>query len=251
QKTFRRGQEQAEPHIEETLRAAEQHVRAGGGAFSGSDEGESPTAIFVIAAVPLSTSSNDQLVLVIAREFPPELTQRAATISAQHVNFHSMLGKIRRIKAIYILLLAAVTLLLIFSASWLALYVARGITIPIQALAEATDRIAKGDFGRPVEVVAEDELAVLVKSFNQMAAMLSENRERLEHAAEDLSRINLALDNRRRYIETVLESLSTGVISTDENAGIATINRAALWMLGLMDKPQIGTPIGQAVVGTQ
>ena len=251
QKTFRRGQEQIEPHIEETLRAAEQHVRAGGGAFSGSDEGESPTAIFVIAAVPLSTSSNDQLVLVIAREFPPELTQRAATISAQHVNFHSMLGKIRRIKAIYILLLAAVTLLLIFSASWLALYVARGITIPIQALAEATDRIAKGDFGRPVEVVAEDELAVLVKSFNQMAAMLSENRERLEHAAEDLSRINLALDNRRRYIETVLESLSTGVISTDENAGIATINRSALWMLGLADRPENATPIDRVVQGPQ
>jgi nitrogen fixation/metabolism regulation signal transduction histidine kinase len=71
-------------------------------------------------------------------------------------------------------------------------------------LAEATDRVAKGDFGRPVEVVAEDELAVLVKSFNEMAAMLAENRERLEHAADDLSRINLTLDNRRRYIETVL-----------------------------------------------
>ena len=252
QKTFfRRGEKRIEPHIEETLRAAEHQVRAGGNAFSGSDEGESPTAIFVIAAIPLSTASNDQQVLVIAREFPPELTQRAATISEQHQNFHSMLGKIKRIKAIYILLLAAVTLLLIFSASWLALYVARGITIPIQALAEATDRIAKGDFGRPVEVVAEDELAVLVKSFNQMAAMLSENRERLELAAEDLSRINLALDNRRRYIETVLESLSTGVISTDENAGIATINRSALWMLGLDDRPQNATPIDRVVHGPQ
>ena len=162
-----------------------------------------------------------------------------------------MLGKIKRIKAIYIMLLAAVTLLLIFSASWLALYVARGITIPIQALAEATDRVARGDFGHPVEVVAEDELAVLVKSFNQMAAMLAENRERLEHAADDLSRINLALDNRRRYIETVLESLSTGVISTDENAGIATINRSALWMLGLKDKPEEHTPIDRVVQGPQ
>jgi PAS domain S-box-containing protein len=141
--------------------------------------------------------------------------------------------------------------LLIFSASWLALYVARGITVPIQALAEATDRVAQGDFGRPVEVVAEDELAVLVKSFNQMAAMLAENRERLEHAAEDLSRINLALDNRRRYIETVLESLSTGVIATDENACIATINRSALWMLGIKDKPAERTPIDQMVEGPQ
>src|SRR6266705_4400538 len=250
-KTVHRGEKQIEADIEETLTAAERQVRAGAESFSGSDEGDSPTAIFVIAAVRLSDRANDPQVLIVAREFPPELTERAATISSQHENFHSMLGKIKRIKAIYILLLAAVTLLLIFSASWLALYVARGITVPIQALAEATDRVARGDFVHPVEVVAEDELAVLVKSFNQMAAMLAENRERLEHAAEDLSRINLALDNRRRYIETVLESLSTGVISTDENAGIATINRSALWMLGLKDKPDIGTPINRVVDGPQ
>jgi PAS domain S-box-containing protein len=248
QRTFERGEKPVEPDIEETLDAAAEQMRAGVDSFSGRDEGDSPSAIFVIAAVRLP-SSNGPRALVVAREFPPELTQRAATITEQHENFHSLLGKIKRIKAIYILLLAAVTLLLIFSASWLALYVARGITIPIQALAEATDRIAKGDFDQPVEIVAEDELAVLVKSFNQMAAMLAENRERLERAADDLSRINLTLDNRRRYIETVLESLSTGVISTDENACIATINRSALWILGLKDKPEIRTPINQAVEG--
>ncbi len=250
-KTIQRGEKQIERDIDETLNAAERQIRAGAESFSGSDEGDSPTAIFVIAAVRLSSGASDPQVLLVAREFPPELTRRAATISEQHENFHSMLGKIKRIKAIYILLLAAVTLLLIFSASWLALYVARGITVPIQALAEATDRVARGDFEHPVEVVAEDELAVLVKSFNQMAAMLAENRERLEHAADDLSRINLTLDNRRRYIETVLESLSTGVISTDENAGIATINRSALWMLGLKDKPEDGTPIDRVVEGPQ
>src|SRR6185295_9291500 len=91
----------------------------------------------------------------------------------------------------------------------------------------------------------------LVKSFNQMAAQLAENRERLERAAEDLSRSNLALDNRRRYIETVLESLSTGVISTDEGMGIATINAAALFMLGLRNKPEFGTPINTLSGGEQ
>lgn len=247
-RTFQRGEKAVQPDIEETLSAAEQQILAGSDTFTGRDEGDSPSAVFVIAAVRLP-QSNLARAIVVAREFPPELTERAATISEQHENFHSLLGKIKRIKAIYILLLAAVTLLLIFSASWLALYVARGITIPIQALAEATDRVAKGDFARPVETVAEDELAVLVKSFNQMAAMLAENRERLERAAADLSRINLTLDNRRRYIETVLESLSTGVISTDENAGIATINRSALWMLGLKEKPEIGVPIDRVIEG--
>jgi len=249
--TIERGEKRVEPDIEETLEAAEQQIHSGVDSFSGSDEGDSPSAVFIIAGVRIPIAAGQPRGLIIAREFPPELTERAATISEQHENFHSLLGKIKRIKAIYILLLAAVTLLLIFSASWLALYVARGITVPIQALAEATDRVAHGDFARPVEVVADDELAVLVKSFNQMAALLAENRERLERAAEDLSRINLALDNRRRYIETVLESLSTGVISTDENAAIATINRSALWMLSLKDKPEIGTPIDRIAEGPQ
>jgi two-component system nitrogen regulation sensor histidine kinase NtrY len=129
--------------------------------------------------------------------------------------------------------------------------VARNITVPIQALAEATDRVAHGDFSHKVDVLADDELAVLVRSFNQMSAQLAENRERLERAAEDLRRTNLALDDRRRYIETVLESLSTGVISTDDAMGIATINAAALAILGLPDKPPLGTPISRIIDGQQ
>jgi len=249
--TIDRGERQVEGDIEETLDAAEQQLRTTGEAFTGRDDGDSPTAIYVIAGVRLTDSPGDPRLFMIAREFPPELTERAANITSQHENFHSLLGKLKRIKAIYILLLAAVTLLLLFSATWLALYVARGITIPIQALAEATDRVARGDFTHPVEVVAEDELAVLVRSFNQMSAMLAENREHLERAADDLSRTNLALDDRRRYIETVLESLSTGVISTDENNGVATINRAALFMLGLAQRPASGTPIAQLTGGPE
>ncbi|HET9533384.1 MAG TPA: ATP-binding protein [Blastocatellia bacterium] len=213
--------------------------------------GESPNPIYVIAAARVSDVESDRRLLIVAREFPPELTRLAASIDEQHENFHSLLGKIKRIKAIYILLLAAVALLLIFAASWLALHVARGITVPIQALAEATDRVAHDDFAQPVDVIAEDELAVLVNSFNQMSAQLAENRERLVAAAEDLHRTNEALDNRRRYIETVLESLSTGVISTDDTTGIATINRAALYMLGLKEKPPIGTLISEVIGGEQ
>jgi len=249
--TIERDDRRVEQDIEETLDAAEQQVQTSAEAFTGRDEGDTPSAIYVIAGVRLTDAPGDPRLFTIAREFPTELTERAANITSQHENFHSLLGKLKRIKAIYILLLAAVTLLLIFSASWLALYVARGITVPIQALAEATDRVARGDFAHPVEVMAEDELAVLVKSFNQMSAMLAENRERLERAAGELTRTNLALDDRRRYIETVLESLSTGVISTDEKAGVATINRSAQFMLGLDQRPATGTPIAQLTHGPE
>jgi two-component system nitrogen regulation sensor histidine kinase NtrY len=235
--------------IEETLTAAEQSLIAGKESFVGSDEAASPTSIYLIAAIPVAQSPQGKRLLVLAQEYPQELTERTLHISEQHERFHSLLGKIKRIKSIYILLLAAVTLLLIFSATWLALYVARGITVPIQALAEATDRIARGDFSRPVEVVADDELAVLVNSFNDMSGMLAENRHRLVRAADDLTRTNLALEDRRRYIETVLESLSTGVVSVDSNLGIAFVNRSALWMLGLNEKPALGTPIVDLIPG--
>ncbi|HEY7546217.1 MAG TPA: HAMP domain-containing protein, partial [Blastocatellia bacterium] len=214
--------------------------------FAGQVKTSDSNSIFILAAIRMT----DADALVVARQFPDDLTRLADSINEQHANFHNLLGKIKRIKTTYVLLLAAVTLLLIFAASWLALHVARSITIPIQALAEATQKVARGDFTHRVDVQAQDELVALISSFNQMAAQLQENRLSLERAAEDLSRTNLALDDRRRYIETVLESLSTGVISTDEKNRIATINRAAIDMLGLTSKPDLGAPINQ-VIGEQ
>ena len=109
--------------------------------------------------------------------------------------------------------LGLLTFLLIFASSWTAFYVAKGLTRPIKSLAEGADEIAKGNFGHRVEVAAEDELALLVASFNEMSAKLEEN------AAE--------LRQRRKYIETVLQTLSTGVISFDSENRITTINKAA------------------------
>jgi PAS domain S-box-containing protein len=249
--TIEAGDKPVEQDIQETLDTAEQHSLTDAAPFTGSDEGDSPSVIYVIAGIRVTHVGHQPRLLIIAREFPPELTTRVANINEQHTQFHNLKDKIKRIKTIYILQLSVVTLLLIFAASWLALYVARNITVPIQALAEATDRVAHGDFSHKVDVLADDELAVLVRSFNQMSAQLAENRERLERAAEDLRRTNLALDDRRRYIETVLESLSTGVISTDDAMGIATINAAALAILGLQDKPPIGTPLNRMIDGQQ
>jgi len=207
------------------------------------DEFDDTKEIYFLSGMRFSNAPEENRLMIVARKFPPEISPRLANISEQHNNFYALKDKVRRIKATYMLLLAAVALLLIFSASWLALYVARGITVPIQSLAEATERIAQGDFEHPVNTLAEDELAALVTSFNQMARTIAENRRQLERAAEELQQTNQALDDRRRYIETVLESLSTGVISLDAKAGVATINDAAITILGLKEKPEIGKPI--------
>jgi len=129
--------------------------------------------------------------------------------------------------------LGILTFLLIFASSWAAIYIARGLTVPLKALAEGADEIARGKLGHQVEVFAEDELALLVASFNQMSAKLQEN------SAE--------LSERRRYIETVLQSLSTGVISFDAQNKVTTINKAAIQILKLEDADFTGFELSKFV----
>ncbi len=144
----------------------------------------------------------------------------------QSVNqlFNDALAELDRLKAeqftvrqIGFLTLGVLTFLLIFASSWTAFYIARGLTVPIKALAEGAEKIAQGDVGSRVEVPAEDELELLVFSFNQMSARLEANQAELTE--------------RRRYIETILLSLPTGVISLDAGGKITTINPSAKGIL--------------------
>jgi len=138
--------------------------------------------------------------------------------------FNSALVELDRLKdeqftvrQIGFLTLGVLTFLLIFASSWTAFYIARGLTVPIKALAEGAERIAQGDVGSRVEVPAEDELELLILSFNQMASKLEANQTELTE--------------RRRYIETILLSLPTGVISLDAEGKITTINPSARGIL--------------------
>lgn len=125
------------------------------------------------------------------------------------------------VRQVGFLTLGVLTFLLIFASSWTAFYIARGLTVPIKALAVGADEIAQGNLAYRVDVFAEDELALLVSTFNQMSAKLEENSTELNEG--------------RRYIETVLQSLPTGVISFDSDGRVSTINRAAINILKLED----------------
>ncbi|HVG06727.1 MAG TPA: ATP-binding protein [Thermoanaerobaculia bacterium] len=90
------------------------------------------------------------------------------------------------LRASHILLFIMVTLLVLLGASWAGLYLARRVTVPIQALAEGTRAISGGDLGHRVDVEADDELGVLVDSFNRMTAELASNKEALERSNREL-----------------------------------------------------------------
>lgn len=133
-----------------------------------------------------------------------------------------------------------ITLLILFSAIWLGFYMARGITVPIQQLAEGTRRITEGDLDFKIGARATDEIAILVDSFNTMTRELNESRLNIQHAHEDLTRTNIELDRRRNYIETILDSIGAGVISIDKKGRITTFNKAAEKILDLKSENIFG-----------
>ncbi|MGA2525317.1 MAG: ATP-binding protein [Smithellaceae bacterium] len=131
------------------------------------------------------------------------------------------------IKFNYLITLSIVTLVIIFLATWFGLTLASGITGPIQDLVQATNKITQGDLDIQIDIEADDEIGMLVKSFNQMTKDLKKSKNGLEEA-------NLSLEQRRKYMEAVLRNVSAGIISMDGNGIITTINHAAEKMFDLV-----------------
>jgi two-component system nitrogen regulation sensor histidine kinase NtrY len=130
------------------------------------------------------------------------------------------------IKGSYILSFLIITLLIIFSATWFGFYIAKGITVPIQKLAEATHALAQGNLDFRIDVKARDEIGVLVRSFNKMTEDLKSSKTKLEKS-------NAELDRRRAYIETILDNITTGVFSINPEGHMTTFNRAAEKILNI------------------
>src|SRR5947209_5782146 len=153
------------------------------------------------------------------------------------------------IKGIYILLFLLMTLIVVFSFTWFGLYLARGITGPIAQLAEGTREIAAGNLAYKVQARGDDEIGILVESFNRMTDDLAESKRRLEEAYLDLSDKHTELEDRRVYIETVLEAITTGVVSFDPLGRLTTINRAAARMLGVNEATAPGRLLEEVFAG--
>jgi two-component system nitrogen regulation sensor histidine kinase NtrY len=149
-------------------------------------------------------------------------------------------------RASHLLIFLMVTLLILLGSSWVGLYLARRVTVPIQALAEGTRRISGGDLEHRVSVQADDELGVLVDSFNRMTGELAHNKALLEEGNRELLASNQRLADERALIGAVLESVAAGVVSIDSEGRIFTCNSAALQMLRQRHAEVIGRPYAEA-----
>jgi two-component system, NtrC family, nitrogen regulation sensor histidine kinase NtrY len=146
------------------------------------------------------------------------------------------------IKSTYFAILSMVTLLILFSASWTGFYVAKRLSVPLEELAKGTEEVAHGNLDYEIPRLGSDELTKLIDSFNQMTRDLRQNKQHIEGNHTHLKKMNEELNHRRRYIEVLLESVQSGVISLDEHGAIWMVNPAATKLLRLPAADLIGKP---------
>jgi nitrogen fixation/metabolism regulation signal transduction histidine kinase len=137
----------------------------------------------------------------------------------------------RQIRDLYMLLLLMMTSLALFASCWLALHLSKQVTKPVEALADAMEAIASGDYAHRVKESATEELGELVRSFNHMAADLEGSRRAVEYSTVQLSEANAALEARRGELETMLETIPNGVATLDADRRIVLANRALSEMM--------------------
>src|SRR5439155_19451776 len=125
------------------------------------------------------------------------------------------------------LLVSVCWVLVLFGGTWVGFYVARGITVPIQRLAEGSETIAQGGLSVRIAVKATDEIGTLVESFNRMTGDLRASKSQLEEANISLRLSNLELDGRRAYTQAVVDTMAAGVLSIDRAGPITTFNPSA------------------------
>jgi two-component system nitrogen regulation sensor histidine kinase NtrY len=168
--------------------------------------------------------------ILVAIPLPREFAQTAHQIEASQQRYFQLSRERRQVRQQYMLLLLLLTVIVLFVTTWLALFLAKLVTRPLAALAEATEAISRGRLDYRVDVSAADEIGDLVRSFNRMAEDLEASRRQIESSSREASAANAELDQRRRQMETILESIPTGVLSLDAERRVTHANQALLRM---------------------
>lgn len=157
--------------------------------------------------------------VVVSSLVPRVLSEAALQAVRTHEEYRSLRILEQPIKNGYTISFLLITLVVIFSATWFGFYLAKGITVPIQHLGEGMREVAQGNWGYRATVTGDEEISTLVHSFNAMTA--------------ELETIHSALEERHRYIGSILANITAGVVSIDPHGTVATVNPAARAMLGL------------------
>src|SRR5947207_47840 len=165
-------------------------------------------------------------VVVVDYYVPKSIAKRAIQISQSYEQYKYLTFLKAPVKNSYLLTMLLITLVIIFAATWCGIYISKGITVPIQKLAEGTHQVAQGNWDYKIESGGDDEIGVLVNSFNQMTG--------------DLKQIKLELERRGNVVQTLLANIAAGVVAVDPSGKITTWNKAAEQILGVQAERALG-----------
>jgi nitrogen fixation/metabolism regulation signal transduction histidine kinase len=191
---------------------------------------------YIVAAAPFQGGA-----VLVAMPLPPRFAETARQIQESQQRYIELAAKRKLFRRTYIGFLLLLTVVVLFASTWLALLLSKLVNRPVAALAAGTEAISKGQLDYRVDIRATDELAELVQSFNSMAEQLESSRHQIEASSRDLGTANEALEGRRQYIETVLESIPTGVISID-GARRVTLANAAFSRMFYLERSEYVSP---------
>ena len=209
------------------------------------------TTSYIVGAAP----SGDGTVFV-AMPLPPRFAETAQQIQDSQQRYIELARQRKSVRLVYLGFLLLLTVIVLFASTWLALFLSKLVNRPVAAIAAGTEAISKGQLDYRVDIRATDELAELVQSFNSMAGQLESSRRQIEESSRELGNANQELEGRRRYIETILESIPTGVISIEGDregphaAGFSatgvvrrvTLANAAFCRMFHPDRPEFASP---------
>jgi two-component system, NtrC family, nitrogen regulation sensor histidine kinase NtrY len=183
--------------------------------------------LYLVASAPLKNGK-----LYVGRRMPNDYLDRYSEIQTQTQTYEQQKQQLRVYKREILGVLSLITLLLLFATTWVALFLSKQVTVPIQALAEATREISRGNFEHQIDVQAQDDLGTLVRSFNRMTEQLGEGRRQINEFTQSLEQAIEEREGRRKLMEAILENIPTGVISLNSSGEVARVNSAVVAILG-------------------
>jgi two-component system nitrogen regulation sensor histidine kinase NtrY len=195
------------------------------------------------AAIIRSPQGRPSGVVIATDYLTGDVAARSHRMTQAFESYSQMRVLKRPLTGLYLSFFLMVTLFILVGSLWMGSYLAKRITRPVSALAAAARAIGAGHLDQRVEPQSNDEFGSLVDAFNTMAGELATSRRRVERSTLELEHKHVEVENRRRYIETILERITTGIVSVDRSGIVTTINSAASRLLTL-DRAVVGQPAG-------
>jgi len=205
---------------------------------SGGEVWSNASETFIAASEPCLDGK-----IVAGRYVPNDYLERYNEIEAQTGLYWQQKEKLRAYKRELLVALLLITLLVMFVTTWMALFLSKQVAVPIQALAEGTREISRGNFDHQIHVQAQDELGMLVASFNRMTEQLGEGRRQINEFTRSLEEAIEEREERRKLMEALLESIPAGVVSLNSAGEVLRVNSSLSRMIG--EKSRDATTLGQ------